>query len=395
MKKILSAECAVSMHFRHGDFVYSPTRGKEPWCKPQPLYYYQGCLNALKQQYNNLTVFAFSDNMEWVKANLRLDVPTEFVEGCVHAAEDLYLMSLCKHNILSCASTFSRWGAWLNQNPDKKVFVPFHSTAQRVRAYTWSLKPFKDSPIDFERWIRVPFDPDDSPNVIMRPYFSLLLVVNNDVDTIADTLNNLLGQDYNYYELIIIDDASTDGSDKICRQAVEGKKNVTYKRLEAKVNNATAWNMAFKMMRGQYISFLKSGDHYIPETLSKLYVTNEYRLANIIHLFAWLEENETGDVTFADKKYSVQRDLYFQKARKSVALSTNGQDAVKFLLDKRINGFLGTKFYNVEFLTEHGIKFDETLDDTAAEFSFQKETFLKSKHFMYVGNALYIAPKNF
>ena len=398
-KKILSAKYSVSIHFRHGDYDYAPWHRGVAWAGILPLDYYQTCIDILKQRYSNLTVFVFSDNMQWVKENLHLDVPTEFVEGCETDLEEWVLMSRCKHNIIA-SSTFSRSAAWFNLNPDKKIFAPFKSTAQGVQQFLASLTPEKKESI-LDRlnpeltgnWAWIPYDFDNQPKITQQPIFSLLLVVNNDAVNLSATLNSLLNQDYKYYEVVIIDNASTDGSDKICQQAIEGKTKVTYKRLAEKVNNATAWNEAIKVVQGKYVSFLKVGDQFIYSSLTRIYPVCGYRPADIIHMFSYLKEDTGGNITFGNKKFSEQRDEKFKQEQSKTMLKRDSLEAVQLLINREINSFLGTKLYNVEFLTEQGIKFDEALDNEATEISFQKETFLKSKHFLYLSNALYIAPK--
>lgn len=405
-QKILSSECSVSMHFRHGDYVYNPFyKDNRIWADIPPLDVYCNCLNVLKQVYKNITVFVFSNNLQYLKENLHLDVPIEFVEGNAHDVEELYLMSLCKHNIIPM-STFSWWAAWLNQNLDKKVFQLRSAETKEVESYHYSLIHHKqNSNLNSVEFTIVPFDKNKRlENITMRPIFSLLLVVNNDAKNLPATLDSLLGQDYKFYEVIIIDNASTDGSDKICQDAVKDKKNATLKRLESKVNNATSWNIAFKAAQGKYVLFLKVGDRFLINSLTRLYFITEGKIKdNIIHMFAWLEEDKNGDVTFDGKKFSAQRDSKFKEEKGKLVMSKDGSDATKLLLNHQINTFLGTnllqintflgtKLYNYEFLTEHKIKFDESLSNEVTEIFFQIEAFLSSKYFMYIPKACYIPP---
>ena len=138
---------------------------------------------------------------------------------------------------------------------------------------------------------------------------------------------------------------------------------------------------------------MKVGDRFLNDSLTKLYPFTENRVMdNIIHMIDWLKEDENGNIAFADKKFSAQRDERLKSAIKMIP-SRNGYDAAKFLLNRQINSFLGTKLYNVEFIKEHEIKFDETLADDEAEIFFQTEAFFKTKYFMYVPYALYVLPK--
>lgn len=394
-QKIISAENSVALHFRHGDYAYNPALKNMPHKKYciTPLEFYRTCVDILKHRYSNLTAFVFSDNLPWVKDNLRLDVPTEFVEDCATDLEEFVLMSLCKHDIIP-TSTFSQGAAALNANPDKKILWARAVPTEEYKKFIGSLTPArKDSILNSNFLIRVPFDENDQPDIIQRPIFSLLLVVNEDAATIAYTLNSLLGQDYKFYEVIILDNASTDGSSQICQQAVADRANVTFKRLDAKIKNAEAWNLAFSMAQGQYVSFLKSGDRFLSNTLTEIFLVNYARNVDIIHTFSWLEENANGTVTVGDKKYFPQLDAHFKDEKREMIFNTNGQASAKLLASQQLNSFLGTKFYYREFLTEHELKFDEKLADDAAELSFQTEAFVKSKCFMYVSKAVYITPR--
>ena len=70
------------------------------------------------------TKFAvFSDGINWCKRHLSsLDADITFIEGN-DEVDDLILMSKMKHQVIA-NSTYSWWGAYLNENPEKKIIAP-------------------------------------------------------------------------------------------------------------------------------------------------------------------------------------------------------------------------------------------------------------------------------
>ncbi len=103
----------VSIHIRRTDYVES--NGYHP---VQPISYYEKALEIIGH-YDNVVVF--SDDIKWCKENLNFDNMI-FVDG-FDDIEDIWLMSMCKNNIIA-NSSFSWWGSWLNNNKDKKVIAP-------------------------------------------------------------------------------------------------------------------------------------------------------------------------------------------------------------------------------------------------------------------------------
>jgi hypothetical protein len=116
----ISAGPSVSLHVRRGDYV---SLGAHVLC--DQAYYEAALARVLDGLDVALTVYVFSDDPDWAKANLPLPCPKVVVDfnGSDADFEDMRLMSLCDHNIIG-NSSFSWWGAWLNANPDKRVTGP-------------------------------------------------------------------------------------------------------------------------------------------------------------------------------------------------------------------------------------------------------------------------------
>jgi len=103
-----------SIHVRRGDYL-----NLQDYHKVQDINYF---IDAYNEMGNDKKYLIFSDDIEWCKKNFDFIKDKVIIEGNTDY-QDLYLMSLCKNNIIY-NSTFSWWGAWLNKNNNKKVIAP-------------------------------------------------------------------------------------------------------------------------------------------------------------------------------------------------------------------------------------------------------------------------------
>jgi hypothetical protein len=115
---ILQSVESVSIHIRRGDFL---TKMNNVTCDNA---YYMKAISLINSKIENPYFVFFSDEPEWVKENFPSSnaVYVDWNRG-IDSWQDMCLMSKCKHNIIA-NSTFSWWGAWLNENKEKIVIAP-------------------------------------------------------------------------------------------------------------------------------------------------------------------------------------------------------------------------------------------------------------------------------
>lgn len=130
---------AVGIHFRRSDSRYNEEL-YENICTDD---YYRSAISYIEERVPDAKFFVFSNEPKWVKnwlKNIIRSLATDDMDKeSLHALRDkfvlveandeytayldMFLLSRCKHNIIS-NSSFGWWGAWMNDNPEKMIIAP-------------------------------------------------------------------------------------------------------------------------------------------------------------------------------------------------------------------------------------------------------------------------------
>jgi hypothetical protein len=147
IKSFMCCNNSVSIHVRRGDYVNDSKITKIHYVCD--LDYYKRCVEYLIEKVSDPYFFVFSDDLQWVKDNLKISAPIFFINSqinkqAIQDVNDLMLMSSCKHHIIS-NSSFSWWGSWLS-NYEKRIIVA---------PSLWNRNSKKKNMIFLDHWILV------------------------------------------------------------------------------------------------------------------------------------------------------------------------------------------------------------------------------------------------
>jgi glycosyltransferase involved in cell wall biosynthesis len=99
------------------------------------------------------------------------------------------------------------------------------------------------------------------------PTVSVIIPTYNRAIMVKDAIQSVLDQTYSDYEIIVVDDGSTDNTSQVINELRSHSEKVHYIYQENKGRSA-ARNIGVRAARGNYIAFLDSDDIFLPEKLS-------------------------------------------------------------------------------------------------------------------------------
>lgn len=103
---------------------------------------------------------------------------------------------------------------------------------------------------------------------------SIIVPVYNAGNGLHYCIDSILKQSYNDFELILVDDGSTDGSGNVCNDyAINDKRIIVVHLKNGGVSKAR--NAGIKLAKGEFICFIDSDDFVAIDYLEKLYITSQ------------------------------------------------------------------------------------------------------------------------
>jgi glycosyltransferase involved in cell wall biosynthesis len=103
-----------------------------------------------------------------------------------------------------------------------------------------------------------------------KPYFSVIVPVHNKKPHLRRSINSILNQTFSDFELIIVDDASTDGSlDEI--RTIEDARVILFNRENPGPGGYAARNFGIEKAKADYIAFLDADDEWKSDHLDNIY----------------------------------------------------------------------------------------------------------------------------
>lgn len=188
-----------------------------------------------------------------------------------------------------------------------------------------------------------------------KPYFSIIIPMYNSEKHLKSCVDSILNQTLRDFEIIIIDDASTDNSVNICRELYGDNEKVNLICQEKNQGPGMARNRGIKTARGEYIFFVDSDDVIVPDALEKLYKAMQVESEiDVVHMKGWYQTAQVDD-----KPLDFRR--IFTLWEKNPKVGFLPDDIARRLSENwvrnKLSSFGWLYAYRRKFLEEYDIKF--------------------------------------
>ncbi len=227
-----------------------------------------------------------------------------------------------------------------------------------------------------------------------RPKVSVLIPLYNAEEYIRMTLLSLRNQTMQEFEIVIVDDCSTDGSLKVIEELKEKEEKIKEKikiiKLEKNGGISNTRNVALRFATGEYVTFLDNDDMLIPHALEKFVEYAEKWEAEVVHTHSHYQNPKNmpqGD-RMLFKMASFEHGNKKNLTSPAYLLTNEMSERMKQFSIYGVDWNVWGKLFKREFLMKNSIEFPKIKLTEDLLFVFQ--TLLYAKKYVMIPEVLYI-----
>ena len=230
-------------------------------------------------------------------------------------------------------------------------------------------------------------------NIPRLPGVSVILPMYNAQRYIQSCVLSVLNQTFRDFELICVDDCSTDETLKLVIELAQKDGRVKVVRLPKNSGAASEpRNTGIRLSRGKYIAFLDSDDMYTPTALEELVTAAEKWKADVVHTEqVYFPENQVIDVT-PETKFTTFSKEKGGFCKEPMLETDNIAERVQMFYKGRFFGWVHNKLYRRDYLMEKDLRFDKLL--TSEDIVFYFKVICTAPRVVRVPNIIYIYRHN-
>lgn len=220
----------------------------------------------------------------------------------------------------------------------------------------------------------------------MGPKISIVVPVYNAEKYLSECLNSILEQSYTNYEIILINDGSTDNSLEVCRSfANRDKRIILINDTNHGVSHAR--NVALSKATGEWVTFIDSDDWIEKDYLSTLvyYATNKGDIDVVAANFFFNYEDGTEKKSICSRK-EIHKAEFPSLPESLMVEDSSRKDNIDISVE--VLSAACNKLTRIAFLQEHSISFKEDMK-LNEDGLFHLTCFIKAKDFVIIDKPLY------
>ena len=212
---------------------------------------------------------------------------------------------------------------------------------------------------------------------------SVIIPMYNAEEYISECLDSLLAQTFRDFEVIVVDDCSTDNSVGIVKSyEPKFKGRLTLTKTEENSGSAAARNKGLSISRGEFIQFLDADDMLSKTALAELTTLAKEYKAEIVYCEKFYSADENGRNLVAETCQNGK------SVSKPIFETEDLSKKVQQILEERYSMKSWNKFVRRNFITENEIFFPDL--KTGGDNIWAQDLLFCAKRFLRVPNAVYI-----